>query len=203
MRSKGKLKSWNDDKGFGFIKANDGGKDVFIHIKAFGNRNRRPDIGEMVSYAMSTDKQGRPCAASATLPGDRLAQEPRRRHWLVRILFAVLFLCLVGVSVALARMPLWIIAVYLTASLLAFVMYAFDKAAARSGSWRVQESSLQLISLLGGWPGAILAQETLRHKSKKQSFRLVFWVTVFLNIGGYLWLMTSGGAAMLKSISFG
>ena len=75
MRSKGKIASWNDDKGFGFITPLAGGKQVFIHVSAFGNRNRRPEINDVVTYALSTDKQGRPCAANATLAGDKLKEK--------------------------------------------------------------------------------------------------------------------------------
>ena len=62
MRTKGKITSWNDEKGFGFITPNTGGKRVFLHIKAFGNRNRRPEVNQVVTFALSTDKQGPPCA---------------------------------------------------------------------------------------------------------------------------------------------
>jgi len=84
MRSKGKITSWNDEKGFGFITPSSGGNRIFVHIKAF------------------------------------------------------------------------------------------SKSAARKGAWRTQESTLHLLSLVGGWPGALVAQQKLRHKSKKQSFRFVF-----------------------------
>ncbi len=74
---------------------------------------------------------------------------------------------------------------YLIISLLAFIVYAKDKAAAKKGSWRIPESTLHLLSLLGGWSGALIAQQTLRHKSKKESFRFVFWTTVLLNCGAF------------------
>jgi len=76
-------------------------------------------------------------------------------------------------------------------------VYALDKSAAKKGAWRTQESTLHLLSLAGGWPGALIAQQKLRHKSKKQSFRFVFWVTVIMNCSAFFWLFTPTGAATL------
>jgi uncharacterized membrane protein YsdA (DUF1294 family) len=78
-------------------------------------------------------------------------------------------------------------------------MYALDKSAAKNGAWRTQESTLHLLSLAGGWPGALIAQQKLRHKSKKQTFRAVFWVTVLLNCGAFAWLFTPNGSATIQS----
>jgi uncharacterized membrane protein YsdA (DUF1294 family)/cold shock CspA family protein len=200
MRTKGKLTSWNDEKGFGFITPSAGGKKVFIHIKAFGNRNRRPDINQLVTYALSSDKQGRPCAIKATLAGDRLLDKTKQKNGSQPIVASALFLVIVGVSVLLDRIPPLILSLYLVASLLTFIMYALDKSAAKKGSWRTQESTLHLLSLAGGWPGALIAQHKLRHKSKKQSFRSVFWVTVLLNCGAFVWLFTPTGTTTLQSL---
>jgi cold shock CspA family protein len=79
MRDKGKLVSWNDEKGFGFIAPFSGAAQVFIHVKAFGNRNRRPEINDVVTYTLSSDKQGRPRAVNATLAGTRPPTRTERR----------------------------------------------------------------------------------------------------------------------------
>ena len=73
---------------------------------------------------------------------------------------------------------------YAVMSLVTFVAYALDKRAARKGAWRTPESTLHLLELLCGWPGAWLAQRVLRHKSVKTSFRIVFFVMVALNVAG-------------------
>jgi uncharacterized membrane protein YsdA (DUF1294 family)/cold shock CspA family protein len=200
MRIKGKLTSWNEEKGFGFITPMGKGKQTFIHITAFSNRNRRPEVGQVVTYELSSDKQGRPRAIKATLTGDRLPEKTKRSNGFLSIAVAFCFLIIVGISVLSARIPLHILALYMTASLLTFIMYAWDKSAAKSGEWRTQESTLHLMSLAGGWPGALIAQQKLRHKTKKQSFRLVFWVTVLLNCGAFAWLFTPNGAATLQSL---
>jgi uncharacterized membrane protein YsdA (DUF1294 family) len=88
---------------------------------------------------------------------------------------------------------------YLLISLITFFVHAFDKVAAKDGAWRTQESTLHLLALVGGWPGALIAQQALRHKSKKQSFRSAFWMTVFLNVGVFAWMFTAAGSAMLHS----
>ena len=82
----------------------------------------------------------------------------------------------------------WIALLYLGASVFTFAAYARDKTAARRGDWRTRESTLHLLALAGGWPGALLAQQVLRHKSVKAGFRAVFWSTVVLNVAGFLFL---------------
>lgn len=87
-------------------------------------------------------------------------------------------------------LPPWWALSYLLLSLLCFVIYALDKAAAKAGRWRTPENTLHLLALLGGWPGALLAQQWLRHKSSKLAFRIVFWMTVVLNIALFLLFTT-------------
>lgn len=149
MRTKVIIKSWNDEKGYGFITPSAGGKQVFIHIKAFGNRNRRPETNQLVTYELSSDKQGRPCAIRATLAGDRLPDKAKRKNDSFPIVAAVIFLVIVGISVLIGKLPPLILAIYLAISLLTFIVYALDKSAAKKGAWRTQESTLHLLSLAG------------------------------------------------------
>ncbi len=67
-------------------------------------------------------------------------------------------------------------------SLLAYAAYAVDKAAARRRRRRVPERTLHLLSLLGGWPGALLAQRRLRHKTGKPRFQAMFRATVLVHV---------------------
>jgi uncharacterized membrane protein YsdA (DUF1294 family) len=96
--------------------------------------------------------------------------------------FALLYLLLAMVWPVPRTMAL----VYLLMSLLCFVVYAWDYSAARSGRWRTKERTLLLLGLLCGWPGAVLAQQLLRHKSAKTSFQIAFWATVLFNVAGFL-----------------
>lgn len=200
MRTKGKITSWNDEKGFGFITPSTSGKRIFVHVRSFGNRSRRPEVNQTVTFALSTDKQGRACAVKATLAGDRLTQKTQQMNGSISIIVAAFFFIIVGSAVLADKIPSLILALYMVASLLAFIMYAVDKSAAKKGNWRTQESTLHLLSLVGGWPGALVAQQKLRHKSMKHSFRSVFWVTVLLNSAVFVWLFTPTGTATMKSL---
>ena len=79
-----------------------------------------------------------------------------------------------------------VLAVYIGLSLLAFLVYANDKSAAIHGDWRTPEKTLHLLSVAGGWPGALLAQQLLRHKCSKPKFVGVFWITVVVNVAAFL-----------------
>jgi uncharacterized membrane protein YsdA (DUF1294 family) len=100
------------------------------------------------------------------------------------IIIGGVFLAAVGAAEFIIHRTFLLVAVYCVASLVTYIVYAIDKNAARKGAWRVPEAQLHLLALIGGWPGAMVAQQMLRHKSKKPSFRFVFWITVFLNGAG-------------------
>jgi uncharacterized membrane protein YsdA (DUF1294 family) len=88
------------------------------------------------------------------------------------------------------HVPYAIAGVYAGASVTCFIAYALDKAAAKAGRWRTEEATLLMLGLLCGWPGAVLAQAWLRHKSQKASFRGQFWGTVLVNIGAFVYLVS-------------
>lgn len=100
----------------------------------------------------------------------------------------LIFLLLYVLLTLLWHVPPWVGAGYLVLSLLSFAAYARDKSAARSGRWRTRESTLHLLALLGGWPGALLAQRHLNHKSAKPGFLALYWLTVLLNCALFLGL---------------
>lgn len=100
-------------------------------------------------------------------------------------------------AIALAwHLPMLVVVAYAAASAVCFIVYAIDKRAARIGDRRTSENTLLLLGLLCGWPGAILAQQWLRHKSSKLAFRWKFWCTVFVNVAAFVYL--SSPASFLR-----
>jgi uncharacterized membrane protein YsdA (DUF1294 family)/cold shock CspA family protein len=206
MRYQGKITSWKDDQGFGFITPNGGGEPVFLHIKAFSRRGRRPIEGEIVTYVQAMDAKGRARAEGVAFvesTKSRVASSGVGKSGGRSPLLAVLFFVFVGALALAGRLPPVVVGVYAGASLLAFVVYAWDKSAAQGGHWRTAESTLHMIALFGGWPGALVAQRVLRHKSSKASFQTTFWATVLINCGVLGWLLTAKGAVALRSVLAG
>jgi uncharacterized membrane protein YsdA (DUF1294 family) len=78
-------------------------------------------------------------------------------------------------------------------SFIAFTMYWLDKSAARNARWRISERTLQVVGLLGGWPGSVMAVYVFRHKSRKVSFQRGLWATALVNCAALLWLGTRTG----------
>jgi len=105
-----------------------------------------------------------------------------------------------ALSVTFGLLPPAILLLYIIVSLLTYLFYYLDKSAARNGTWRTKESTLHILALLGGWPGAWVARQRLRHKTRKQPFCFVFWVTVLLNLGVLAWLYTPEGAAAVQRL---
>lgn len=174
----GVLVDWNDERGFGFVEA-DAGR-LFVHISAFPADGGRPQPGDPVRFEVGSGPDRRMRAVRAVR-----ATSPTR--WRVRVqplplAVTLIFLVTLASLIAVQKLPLWLGAVYLVASVTAYALYAADKRRAIAGSWRISEMTLQVVAMLGGWPGAVLAQQLLRHKSSKRSFQLVFWMCVAVNL---------------------
>ena len=103
------------------------------------------------------------------------------------VLLSLGFLTGIAAAAMAAMIPLWIAIGYGVVSLLIIPFYGWDKFRARRSGNRVPEKTLHLLELIGGWPGAILAQQLFRHKTKKTSFQRVFWLIVLLHLAGWGW----------------
>lgn len=196
----GVISNWNEEKGFGFITPGSGGKPIFFHINDYSYRHKRPIINLEVEYFSSTDQKGRKCAIDVA-PIKRHTNNSRELMQKVYSLglFST-FSCLLYYLFQSKVISVEIVGLYAFMTVMAFIMYARDKNAAKYGRWRTSESTLHIFSLLGGWPGAKIAQSFLRHKSQKVSFRITYWVTVVLNCGALYWLVTQKYEIWLKSL---
>jgi len=192
-RYAGRITTWKDEQGFGFITPNGGGPTVFVHIKSFASGRARPVGNEIVSYELTLNEKGQPRAENVAFQRVGAERQPAsgRSPW--RPLLAGGFLAFLVLLALLGRMPLAVAGFYTGISVLTFLVYARDKAAARRDAWRTAESSLHLLGLAGGWPGALLAQHLLRHKSIKPGFQSCVWFTVLVNCGVLGWLLSGFG----------
>ncbi|WEE78160.1 cold shock and DUF1294 domain-containing protein [Comamonas testosteroni] len=226
MRYSGVLTQWNDERGFGWIETDSGGERLFVHISAFEPRppaEQRPQPGLRLEFAVgmeqgkkralqvawrATGQIRQPAAKVSRLvrhnssPAGRLQSSrtaPQGWHASSGFSYGAL---LVWLLMMLAAAVIWGVPrilwlVYAGLSMLTFMAYWQDKWAAQKGHWRTPEKTLQTMALAGGWPGALLAQQWLRHKSSKTSFQLQFWLMVLINVATVLWLCSPYGRHVL------
>lgn len=195
----GTIKHWNDNKGYGFISPDNGGNDVFLHIKAFKKRSHRPEVGQVVSYDTTSGEKGRLRAFNVQYMENESSSTNTKKRTILSIC-AFVYVIGVAVGVYLGKLPKFSTHLYLGASFITFLAYGIDKSKAKQGRWRTQESTLHLFSIVGGWPGALLAQQKFNHKTTKESFRSEFWFTVAINCVGFFWFTSPG--ALEKTINF-
>jgi len=189
------LTQWDAEKGYGFLTLKQ--KDIFLHRKDCAPGFKRLETGDLIQFSPGQDPLGRPCAknavpvqvketghavpiratSNAEFGNNRLRGSGsfRRDH-------AVLLICLiVAPALALYKLALHSGVTVISAvgiSVITYLLYALDKTSAVSGAWRISENTLHFFSLIGGWPGAFVAQRRLRHKTVKTSFQIFFWFTV-------------------------
>ena len=97
-------------------------------------------------------------------------------------LLAALWAAWLGWGIVQHRLPPLVLVLALALNAATFIAYWLDKRAARAKQWRIQENTLHLLALAGGWPAARLAQQVLRHKTIKPGFQAMYWLTVWLHL---------------------
>ncbi|MGP5273569.1 DUF1294 domain-containing protein [Psychrobacter faecalis] len=208
-KQQGHIKKWQDDKGFGFIETA-AGESVFFHVSAF-KALRRPEIGEQVVFTVGQDNQGRLQAKDVqelsfvqqkmAQKNNQIRQRNHKRNAQAefeagqkkRLFLGIGFYGVVILLAVMNKLSWLVVAWYAVLGVITYGMYAKDKAAAQNGDWRTPESTLHLLSTLGGWVGALVAQTYLRHKSQKPEFRIAYYLTVIINLAGLLFIMVNGG----------
>lgn len=215
MRQEGTIVRWDDAKGFGFIRSGAGKQDVFVHARDYrpAGGHDVPRQGLRVTFeaihvggkgpramavqpmAPAVGNKGNARMAPRPAPHRALARHytaaaPASGAWLALPLMLAYGTALLA-AVWLRVLPWWVLPASLLLNALAFFAYWQDKYAAQRRRWRIAEDSLHLWSLAGGWAGAWVAQQVLRHKSAKASFRLTYWWTVALHcaaLAGAWWM---------------
>lgn len=204
-RQQGTIKQWQDDKGFGFIET-ETGESVFFHVSEF-KAQRRPTVGEQVVFITGQDHQGRVRAKQVqelafvqqkmTQKNQQIRQRNQRKSQQAqfelgqkkRLLMGAAFYGILLLLAVMHKLPWLIVAWYVLIGVVTFIIYAKDKKAAQNNQWRTPESTLHLLSIAGGWVGAMVAQTYMRHKSQKAEFRLMYYLTVIINMAGLLFLL--------------
>lgn len=210
MRLQGKVINWNDDKGFGFVEPNGGGTRAFVHIKAFNSTSRRPVNGELIIYELVSEGNNRHKATNIKFArGNKekvKGREPKTnksskpQSYILSSVLTVLFCIGLVLAIFSRKLPFFIGLAYVLISLITILVYAKDKYSAQTNRWRTPESTLHFLSLVGGWPGALIAQKILRHKTSKREFIITYRVTVFLNVALLLLIYTEQGQYFLHNL---
>ena len=201
MRLSGELRQWNDDRGFGFIAADDG-QSYFVHISAIASIATRPRRGDRVSFRAAPGRDGRPAGIDVRIAGanpfpdrERLRRgEPRNSAPLQWQAVAALALVLsLAASIAVGAAPLQLGAAYGLFGLVSAILYALDKQAVSQRRWRISEAQLLGIDLCFGIVGGLLAQVIFRHKTSKPSYKgatlllvVVHGVGIACLVGGWI-----------------
>ena len=115
-----------------------------------------------------------------------------------RMALGIGFLLVAVGLMAIGIVPAVLALAWLLMSAVSYIAYVLDKdAAGKPRRRRTPEATLHMLDLLGGWPGALIAQQQIRHKTVKASFQAGFWFTVAANLALDAWLWRSGVAETL------
>ena len=199
----GRVSHWDAAKGLGFVQPDAGGlrlvlrrADLSGRLKARGD----PQVGEPVRY---TPSEGQARAVHSLSPSPptvpspnaspRVNRAPSAGPNSARLLVIPAFGLLLGAIHMSWPLPRLVSTLYGALSMALFIVYGMDKWAAKRGRARVAETSLHLIALMGGWPGALLGQQVFRHKTAKPAFLRWTWAMVALNLLALVWIVTPAG----------
>lgn len=198
MRAEGKIVFWDTASGKGYALAKAGGCKIYIEEKDFTDSTYIPTVGQAIKLTIKEPQRGKPVGESITLLGNKVRRKklPTRSFtWAMIALTALLAAWLVSYQIVASSVLIY----YGVLSLVSLSCYLLDKRAARKDLWRFKERNLQLVALLGGWPGALLGQGLLRHKTSKLYFLSTFYCIVLLHLALLFWYLTEQGNLMIRS----
>lgn len=195
----GQIVKWHANKGVGAVYVGTLDEEIaFTQKQLTAIKQRPPRKNEAVTvYAKYDDTQRCWLATQITSPlrnqlaDAHLAQEQALfRPMKTQLQWAIPVVMVWWLLVALGSWKMAAACVFISA--ITMGLYAWDKSCAIHQKSRVPEMTLHALGLLGGWGGALWAQYAFRHKTQKQPFVTLFWVTVGLNIAVLGYLIFSG-----------
>lgn len=194
----GKIVQWNEEKGYGFIQTQALAEPIFFHASTLIAREYTPQPDEAVTVKARYDadkKRWQATEVSSATRAQHVAAQQKRGNTLIRpmqnkLIWAIP-IALIYLIVLYTQAPKLALS-NLIVSLIALALYAWDKRCALAQSSRIPETSLHAVALLGGWAGALIARYLFRHKTQKQPFVSLFWLTVILNIAATAYFIYTG-----------
>lgn len=180
----GTVRHWDDGKGYGFIQYTKNAPAIFFHISSFAYHHRRPQKGDKVTFII-TEEKGRYKAQRVVLEEDRkhihadnIIDSGRIQPYITEACIFALIDMLFYIALTYISFPLAIASIII--SCLTYILYSLDKSASLQNKQRIPEASLHIATMLGGWPGALIARALLCHKTKKIRFIIFFWLSIII-----------------------
>lgn len=190
----GEIVQFDPAKGFGFVKVAGQKDDIFIHQSDVDN-GVRLQTGMRVEFDVRTTPKG-PRAANIKASGVAAPTQPARRSsanpYMLYTIVAVAIVAVIGGALFLLFGWYWLLDYLIAINIAAFVLYGYDKNAAQNSRLRVPERVLHGVELFGGTPGAFIAQRVFHHKTRKVSYRIVFWLIFAIQAAAVIWWFWRG-----------
>ncbi len=181
----GRVVLWKPLERYGFIQSSLHSQDIFFHLNDTTNKDWTPYLGEPVRFSTGYDEKGRLHARQVESQSSAPCFVGPAINQLETALAALVFVFFIGLLVIAAlevALPIWVIGWYLFTSVVTMMLYAEDKQRAQRGIFRIREATLHRWEWLGGWPGALLAQQLFRHKRSKGSFMDISVLTAIVHL---------------------
>lgn len=190
----GEIVQFDPAKGFGFVKVTGQQEDIFVHQSDVDN-GVRLQTGMRVEFDVRITPKG-PRAANVKASGMAAPTQPARRSsanpYMLYTIVAIAIVAVIGGALFLLFGWYWLLDYLIGINIAAFALYGYDKNAAQNSRLRVPERVLHGVELFGGTPGAFIAQRVFHHKTRKVSYRIVFWLIFAIQAAAVVWWFWRG-----------